>query len=84
MTLEYEDGKKGASELKVAEDLAEGKIPIEEAKNKIKDIPEPKAYVLNRNHNMGYVNFDNDSSIVEGVADYYPFSSVAALYVQQL
>lgn len=81
--LEYEDGKKEIKEsfLKAEEDLAEGKILIEEAKNKIKDIPEPKAYVLNRNHNMGYVNFDNDSSIVEGVAEILPifFFLVAAL-----
>ena len=81
--LEYEDGKKEIKEsfLKAEEDLAEGKALIEEAKNKIKDIPEPKAYVLNRNHNMGYVNFDNDSSIVEGVAEILPifFFLVAAL-----
>lgn len=81
--LEYKDGKRDADEgfAEAEEELAEGRLKIEEAKTEIRDIPEPKTYVLNRNHNIGYVNFDNDSSIVDGIAEILPifFFLVAAL-----
>lgn len=80
---EYEDGKRDADEgfAEAEEELAEGRLKIEDAKTEISDIPEPKTYVLNRNHNIGYVNFDNDSSIVDGIAEILPafFFLVAAL-----
>lgn len=80
---EYKDGRKEADEgfAEAEKELAEGREKIDEARNEIQDIPEPKVFVLNRNHNLGYVNFDNDSSIVEGVAEVLPifFFLVAAL-----
>lgn len=41
----------------------------------------PEYYVLDRTTNIGYVCFENDSSIVEGIADVFPvfFFMVAAL-----
>ncbi len=41
----------------------------------------PKSYVLDRSTNTGYVSFENDSSIVAGVAKVFPlfFFAVAAL-----
>lgn len=81
--LEYDDGKKEAQEgfAEAEEELAEGRIKIDDAKKEIEDIPEPKVFVLNRNHNIGYVNFDSDSSIVAGIAEILPlfFFLVAAL-----
>lgn len=35
-------------------------------------IAEPETYLLTRNENAGYINFDSDSSIVSGVADIFP------------
>lgn len=80
---EYRDGKKEAEDgfAEAEKELAEGREKIDEAKKEIRDIPKPKIFVLNRNHNLGYVNFDNDSSIVAGVAEVLPlfFFLVAAL-----
>lgn len=81
--LEYQDGKKEAEEgfAEAEEELEDGRIKIEDAKIEVLDIPEPKVFVLDRNHNVGYVNFDNDSSIVDGIAEILPifFFLVAAL-----
>lgn len=80
---EYKDGKREAEEgfAEAEEELEEGRVQIEDAKKEVSDIPEPKTYLLNRNHNMGYMNFDNDSSIVDGIAEILPifFFLVAAL-----
>lgn len=80
---EYQDGKREAEEgfAEAEKELAEGRGDIDEAKKEVQDIPEPKVFVLNRNHNLGYVNFDGDSSIVAGVAEVLPifFFLVAAL-----
>ena len=81
--LEYEDGKKEAEEgfTKAEEELAEARIKLADAKKGIDNIKEPKTFVLDRNYNSGYVNFDNDSSIVDGIAEILPlyFFLVAAL-----
>lgn len=47
----------------------------------IKNIEEPEVYVLNRDTNIGYVSFNNDSNIVNQVAAVFPifFFAVAAL-----
>lgn len=43
--------------------------------------PAPQTYVLDRESNSGYVSFQNDSAIVEGIAKIFPlfFFAVAAL-----
>ncbi len=48
---------------------------------KIADIEKPDTYVLGRETNTGYVCFESDSSIVEGIANVFPvfFFLVAAL-----
>ena len=80
---EYESAKAEAEEefAKAEDELAEAEQKIEDAKKQVEDIPEAKVYVLDRNTNMGYANFDNDSSIVEGIARILPiyFFLVAAL-----
>jgi len=80
---EYEKGRAEADEefAKAKKELAEAEQEINDAKKQVEDIPKAKVYVLDRNSNMGYANFDNDSSIVEGIARVIPiyFFFVAAL-----
>ncbi|MDE6025587.1 MAG: ABC transporter permease [Lachnospiraceae bacterium] len=47
----------------------------------IPELDEPETYVLDRNSNIGYVCFKNDSAIVEGIAKVFPvfFFLIAAL-----
>ena len=54
---------------------------IASAKEDLKELDKPDTYVLGRETNAGYVNFDNDSQIVKGVANVFPifFFLVAAL-----
>lgn len=81
--VEYEDGKREADEgfAEAESELADARIKISDAKKEVDDIPEPKTFVLNRNYNSSYANFDNDSSIVNGIAKILPmfFFLVAAL-----
>lgn len=80
---EYKDAKKEADEgfAEAEEELNDARIQIADAKAEIEDIPEPNTFALNRNYNIGYINFDNDSSIVDGIAEVLPifFFLVAAL-----
>ena len=80
---EYEDGKREAEEAfaEAEEELRKAEWGIEDAWKEVEDIPEAKVYVLNRNHNVGYASFENDSAIVDGVAKILPifFFLVAAL-----
>lgn len=54
---------------------------IDSESKKLTQISLPKTYVLTRDSNVGYVSFDNDSSIVDGIAKVFPvfFFLVAAL-----
>lgn len=87
---EYEDGKKeysdglkeynsGLSEFD--EKIADAEKEIADAEEEIADIEKPDVFVLNRNTNIGYACFENDSEIVEQVARVFPvfFILVAAL-----
>lgn len=81
--LEYQDGKGEAGKkfLEAEGELADARTKILDAEKEVEDIPKPKVFVLNRNYNSGYANFDNDSSIVDGIAKVLPifFFLVAAL-----
>jgi len=87
---EYEKGLKEYKEKKdeadkslaeAKEELDKARKEIDEAWDEIEDIPAARVYVLNRSQNMGYASFENDSSIVEGIAKILPvfFFLVAAL-----
>lgn len=79
----------GLRELNAAKtQIAAGKAQIEEAEKKLQDaqkeiekIEHPTNYVLDRATNIGYACFDNDISIVDGIAKVFPifFFLVAAL-----
>lgn len=80
---EYEAGRQ-----EYEEGMAEYRAGIADAEQKIADgekalagLTEPEFYVLGRDANVGYVCFENDSSIVNGIADVFPvfFFLVAAL-----
>lgn len=74
--VEYNDGY-AAFETKIAEAERE----LIKAREDIALIVQPDIYVLDRDTNIGYVCFKNDSSIVEGLANVFPvfFFLVAAL-----
>lgn len=63
------------------EEIADAEQKIADAREDIAAIEKPDTYVLDRNTNIGYACFENDSSIVEGLADVFPvfFFLVAAL-----
>lgn len=80
---EYKDAKEEAEKAfaDAEKELAEAQQEINNGWKEIEDIPAVKVYVLNRNHNVGYTSFENDSSIVDGIAKVLPmfFFLVAAL-----
>lgn len=63
------------------EEIADAEAEIADARAELADIEEPDTYVLGRDTNIGYVCFENDSGIVEGLANVFPvfFFMVAAL-----
>lgn len=65
----------GRAEVKDAE------AEIDDARKELDDIENPKTYVLGRDTNIGYVCFDNDTSIVDSISRVFPvfFFLVAAL-----
>ncbi|MCH5274380.1 MAG: ABC transporter permease [Lachnospiraceae bacterium] len=73
---EYYDGQR-----ELAEEVADAEAKIADARAEIDDIDAPDIYVLGRNTNVGYVMFENDSGIVEGMSNVFPvmFFLVAAL-----
>ena len=61
--------------------IADAENEISEARKEISKIKYPVNYVLGRETNIGYACFDNDVSIVDGIAKVFPlfFFMVAAL-----
>ena len=87
---EYEDGKKEYEDgLKEYEDgvkefnekIADAEQKIADAKADLADVEKPDTFLLERNTNIGYACFENDSEIVAQVAKVFPvfFVLVAAL-----
>ena len=80
---DYLDGKAEADQklADAAQELADARVKIDDAQAELDDLKAPSVYVLNRETNAGYVNFENDSSIVNGISKVFPvfFFLVAAL-----
>ncbi len=80
---EYNSGKATADSkfAKAKAQLDKGRKALDKAENKIEKISKGKSYALTRSINIGYVSFENDSQIVDGVAKVFPlfFFLVAAL-----
>ena len=86
----YDEGVTDYNEAKAEADqeLADAKAELDDAKEQIDDakadladLKDPDNYVLGRADNIGYSCFENDSSIVDGIARVFPvfFFLVAAL-----
>ena len=80
---EFETEKeKVLKELADAEaELEDARVQLADARQTIDELEEPDVFVLTRNTNLGYVVFESDSDIVDGVAEIFPlfFLAVAAL-----
>lgn len=80
---EYKDGLKEYNDslAEFEEKIADAEAEIADAEQEIDDIKNPDTYLLDRNTNIGYALFENDSEIVEQVAKVFPifFILVAAL-----
>ena len=73
---EYLDAK-----AEFEEKIADAEAELADAEQELRDLEPPDTYLLGRDTNVGYVCFENDSSIVEGIANIFPvfFVLVAAL-----
>lgn len=80
---EYEEGLQEYQDAKAEfdEKIADAEAEITDAEAELRDLEQPDTYLLGRDTNVGYVCFENDSGIVEGIANIFPlfFVLVAAL-----
>lgn len=73
---EYQDGLEEFDEK-----IADAESELADAAREVRELSDPDVFVLDRNTNIGYACFENDSEIVEQVARVFPifFILVAAL-----
>ena len=80
---EYEDGKSEAEKefARAEKELAAAHRELLQAELDLKRMEDPSYFVLTPTSNNGFVSFDNDTNIVEGIARVFPlfFFLVAAL-----
>ena len=80
---EYEQARADAEEgfAEAEEELAEAERKLADARVEIDALQPPETWLLDRDSNPGYVAYDNDSQIVQGVSRVFPlfFFLVAAL-----
>ncbi len=80
---EYEDGLKEYDDAlkEFNEEIADAKSKLADAQEELDDLEEAESFVLGRDTNVGYVCFESDSGIVDGISDVFPvfFFLVAAL-----
>lgn len=80
---EYEEGlqeyHEGCEEFETK--ISDAEKEILDAKEELQEIEQPEVYLLGRETNVGYVCMENDSAIVDGIANVFPvfFYAVAAL-----
>ena len=81
--VEYYDGQAEYEEgyQEFLTEIANAEAEIGDAEAEIADLERPDSYVLGRETNMGYACMENDSAIVNGIANVFPvfFYAVAAL-----
>lgn len=87
---EYEDGLRAYEDARDEADrefadaeaeLADARAELEDARAAIDELEVPDAYLMGRRTNLGYVCFENDTSIVRSISTVFPvfFFLVAAL-----
>ncbi len=79
--IRYSEIVSEAEALLAETELQNALSEIEDGRNEISEIEYPTVYVLDRSTNTGYVSFENDANIVEGISRVFPifFFLVAAL-----
>ncbi len=72
----YEDAQR-----EFREKTGDAEAELADAQERLEELENPDVYVLGRNTNIGYVCFESDSNIVEGISNIFPifFFLVAAL-----
>ncbi|MBO7451065.1 MAG: FtsX-like permease family protein [Clostridiales bacterium] len=82
---EYEDGVKELASKRLEVAIVKGSLKQFTGRNidRIETLDDPEIVVLKRDTNVGYVCFENDAKIVDGVAAVFPlfFFAIAALVV---
>ena len=73
-----------SAEEEIAEheqELIDAKAELDATRDELNEFEKPDTYLLSRSTNIGYANFDNNASIVQGIARVLPifFFAVAAL-----
>ncbi len=87
---EYEDGLREYEDARAEADrefadaeaqLADAQAELDDARAAIDELEVPDAYLMSRRTNLGYVCFENDTSIVRSISSVFPvfFFLVAAL-----
>lgn len=80
---EYEDGLLEYQEAleEFETEIADAEEELSEGEQELLKLEPPDTYLLGRDTNVGYVCFENDSAIVDGIANIFPifFLLVAAL-----
>ncbi len=80
---EISQNEKNLKEAKkeAEEKITDAKEELEEAKFKLKDIKKPEWYILDRNQNVGYASYIQDTDRIANIATVFPvvFFVVAAL-----
>lgn len=80
---EYEDGKKEYEDgyAEFVTEIRDAEKEISDAEQELLDMKKAETYLLGRETNVGYVCMENDSAIVDGIANVFPvfFYAVAAL-----
>ncbi|MBQ8966159.1 FtsX-like permease family protein [Ruminococcus sp.] len=79
----YEDGEEEYQDgvTSFDEEIAKAEQELADGEQELRDLKKPDVFLLDRNTNIGYACFENDSEIVEQVARVFPifFILVAAL-----
>lgn len=80
-TLEEGIQEYDAAALEFNDEIANANEEIADVKVELAEQEQPDSYVLDRNANIGYVSFENDTNIIEAIAGVFPifFFMVATL-----
>ncbi|MCR5059656.1 MAG: hypothetical protein K6A80_01355 [Saccharofermentans sp.] len=80
---EYYDGLREylAAQSDFSREMGNYSRQLEYGFRAVEDVKKPDTYVLGRDTNVGYMSFDNDSKIVDGISKVFPvfFFAIAAL-----
>lgn len=80
---DYEQAKKDVADqfAEAEEELSEAERELADAREEIDSLQPPETWLLDRDSNAGYLAYDNDSQIVQGISRVFPlfFFLVAAL-----